>query len=266
MPKVYNSEKSTWEDSTSDIGRWCGTPTMNAPVKNMLQNEDVVLNSTVCAIAKTATGEWSLCLEESGWSEDKFDAVVCAVPAPQALVLVEPHSSTLAGVASSTTMKGAWALMLQYPTPLDLPFDSAFINGGPLSWIARDSSKPGRDSGVDTWLVHATAAWSHDNIEKSSEEVATTLLDALRSLKVPPGTKQINLPHTWTAHRWRYATTHPNLNIHSVWDKEAKLGMCGDWLDEGKVEGAWLSGRHLADSINESLCSSGSGAPTVSKL
>ena len=57
----------------------------------------------------------------------------------------------------------------------------------------------------------------------------------------------------WSAHRWRYATTHPNLEQGSAWDGEQRLGLCGDWLDVGKVEGAWKSGVHLADHIVQSL-------------
>jgi len=29
--------------------------------------------------------------------------------------------------------------------------------------------------------------------------------------------------------------------------------MCADWLNQGKVEGAWLSGRRLAENIIQSL-------------
>lgn len=57
----------------------------------------------------------------------------------------------------------------------------------------------------------------------------------------------------WSAHRWRYATTHPNLDRGSVWDADKNLGICGDWLDVGKVEGAWKSGVHLAEAITRSL-------------
>jgi hypothetical protein len=28
-----------------------------------------------------------------------------------------------------------------------------------------------------------------------------------------------------------------------------RLGLCGDWLHGGKVEGAWLSGRALAQQV-----------------
>jgi len=34
-----------------------------------------------------------------------------------------------------------------------------------------------------------------------------------------------------------------------VWEAQAGLGLCGDWLNGGKVEGAWLSGQSLAEQI-----------------
>jgi predicted NAD/FAD-dependent oxidoreductase len=41
-------------------------------------------------------------------------------------------------------MRGCWTLMVRYDQPLDLPFDAAFVNRGPLRWVAREPSKPGR--------------------------------------------------------------------------------------------------------------------------
>ena len=52
-----------------------------------------------------------------------------------------------------------------------------------------------------------------------------------------------------TAHRWRYADTEPALTQGSWWDAQMRLGLCGDWLHGGKVEGAWLSGRALAQQV-----------------
>jgi predicted NAD/FAD-dependent oxidoreductase len=53
-------------------------------------------------------------------------------------------------------------------------------------------------------------------------------------------------PDAWTAHRWRYAQPQPALSLGCTWDADITLGLCGDWLNGGKVEGAWLSGRALA--------------------
>ena len=53
-------------------------------------------------------------------------------------------------------------------------------------------------------------------------------------------------PQAWTAHRWRYANAEESLNRGCVWEPASGLGMCGDWLNDGTVQGAWLSGKELA--------------------
>ena len=140
-------------------------------------------------------------------------------------------------------MRGCWALMLQFDHALDLSFDAAFVNSGPLRWLARNSSKPAR-AGAESWLLHAEAEWSEQHLEQPAEAVAALLLQAFAALGGPP-------PARWTAHRWRYADTAPPLTAGCAWSAEAGLGLCGDWLHGGKVEGAWLSGRRLAQAVIE---------------
>jgi hypothetical protein len=38
-----------------------------------------------------------------------------------------------------------------------------------------------------------------------------------------------------------------------VWEPDVGLGLCGDWLNGGKVEGAWLSGSALAQQMLQSF-------------
>ena len=80
------------------------------------------------------------------------------------------------------------------------------------------------------------------------EAVADTLLRAFAELGAPP-------PEAWTAHRWRYADTEPPLDACHVWDVDRRIGLCGDWLNGGKVEGAWLSGRSLAQDVLQHFAS-----------
>ena len=142
-------------------------------------------------------------------------------------------------------MRGCWALMLRYDAPVDLPFDAAFVNDGPLRWIARDNSKPGRVR-RETWLLHANAEWSEAHLEEDGESAATTLLEAFGQLGGP-------IPQQWSIHRWRFADTEPVLNDVCAWDPGLGLGLCGDWLNGGKVEGAWLSGHALAKRVAQSI-------------
>ncbi len=122
-----------------------------------------------------------------------------------------------------------------------LPFDAAFVNTGPLRWVARDSSKPGR-SGPETWLLHGSPEWSQAHIEAEPEAAAAVLIDAFVAMGGSSAA-------AWAAHRWRYADTASQRSERCVWRAHIGLGLCGDWLHGGKVEGAWLSGQALAKAV-----------------
>lgn len=222
------------------VERFVGIPRMTAPGR-LLADALVLTTQTTIQQLQCQVDGWHLSSVEQGTVNGSFDAVLLAVPAPQALPLLKDVAPEMATVAASATMRGCWALMLRFTVPVGLPFDAAFVNEGPLRWMSRDNSKPGR-GGPETWLLHASAEWSEAHLEQSADSVAETLLKAFKQLGG-------SAPQAWTAHRWRYADTEPVLNKGCVWDAGVGLGLCGDWLNGGKVEGAWLSGRRLAQQV-----------------
>ncbi len=233
------------------IERFVGLPRMTAPARFMADTLDVKTQCTIAQFERRADG-WGLRSAEHGWLAQRFDAVLLAVPAPQSVPLLEQPAPELAALAASATMRGCWALMLRFSAPLELPFDAAFVNGGPLRWIARDSSKPGR-GGPEIWLLHASPQWSEAHLEHDVDAVAADLLHAFSQLGG-------RAPQAWVAHRWRYADTEPALEHGCAWRGEDALGLCGDWLNGGKVEGAWRSGRLLARQVLQSFLSRLAGA------
>ncbi len=225
----------------AELLRFVGLPKMTAPGRWLAAPLTIEPGHSVKQIRRSAEG-WQLETVEAGWLATQFDSVLLAVPAPQAAPLLAPVAPEMAALASGARMRGCWALMLQFAAPLALPFDAAFVNQGRLRWIARDNSKPGRQ-GPETWLLHATAEWSEARLEDSAKDVEAELVDAFRQACTPI---DIPLPQDSSAHRWRYADSFPALTQGCAWEKALGLGMCGDWLNGGKVEGAWLSGRQLA--------------------
>lgn len=224
--------------------RYVGIPRMTAPARHLAETLNVRTQTTLQALRRDGSG-WHLRSAEHGWLGEHFEAVVLAVPAPQALPLLLPVNPELSSLAASVRMRGSWALMLRYHSALNLGFDAAFVNTGPLRWIAQDSHKPGRN-GQHSWLLHASAEWSDAHIEDSADTVAAELLAAFAELGGIA-------PDAWSAHRWRYADTEHALQLGAVWKVSDGLGLCGDWLNGGKVEGAWLSGQMLAEQISASL-------------
>lgn len=242
QPRMAVIGDEALHDADVALQRFVGTPRMTAPARFLADALPLTPQCTVDGIENTASG-WQIDSREQGRLSGSFDALILAVPAPQAVPLVSGVAPGLAALASRAAMRGCWTLMVRYDAPLTLPFDAAFVNRGPLRWLAREPSKPGRPA-RETWLLHASAAWSEAHIEADPAWVATSLAAAFVELGAPP-------PAASTAHRWRYADTEPALNLGYGWDAERQIGLCGDWLNGGKVEGAWLSGIRLADAMTE---------------
>lgn len=243
-PKLQVVGNKTTDHLQTAVERFVGTPNMTAPAHFLAKNTSLITKTTVQTIEQKQN-RWHLHSAEYGWLHDHFAAVILALPAPQVVPLLQIAAPEISRLAKSVVMRGCWSLMLHFSTPTGLPFDAAFVNDGPLSWLARDSSKPQR-KGKEMWILHASEAWSEANIEQEKTWVANELLKAFYQLG---GTT----PAEWVAHRWRYAKADPSLNLGSHWSVEKQIGLCGDWLNGGKVEGAWLSGKALAGQVAQYL-------------
>lgn len=241
--RLASFDGQAWGQPDTTLERFVGTPRMTSPAAWLVQDLGAQIQTqwqtTVQALTRDDQG-WCLSSAEHGLHAPRYRAVLLAMPAPQAQQLLSDVAPAGAAVAASARMRACWAVMVRCPTPVALGWDGAFVNAGPLRWVARDRSKPGR-TGPDTWLLHASAAWSEAHVEDDATTVTAALLAAFADLGGPAPT-QVQA----TAHRWRYADTEPALDLGCWWDAEQQLGLCGDWLHGGKVEGAWLSGCALA--------------------
>jgi predicted NAD/FAD-dependent oxidoreductase len=195
---------------------------------------------------------------EDGGSEGPYDLVILNMPPKQCEPFLTALSSSLTEQVRSVEMTPCWALMLSFAEHLDVSFDAAFVSGGaPLSWIARDSSKPGRPPG-ERWVVHGSAEWSQAHLEDEAAAVEAALTDAFyRFLALSPDSAhsqtQGRLPEVTfrKAHRWRYAIAANPLEVGALIDAANKIAICGDWLVQNRVEGAFLSGLTCAGKVQQ---------------
>ena len=242
---VFGDEESS--KTTDHIERFVGTPQMTTPATFVSRGLSVNLSTTIESIfiRPQSYPRWSLNSKENGTIKSSFNIVIAAIPAPQVTNIFKDFSPTLTEIAQDVKMSGSWAVMLNFNNKVDLNFDAAFINKGPLRWVAKNNSKPERGS-HESWVLHATPEWSELYIETPPEEVANLLIKEFLDLGG-------SLPDQHQAHLWRYAEATPPLDMTFAWDKVNNLGICADWLNKGRVEGAWLSGRKLAENIIQSL-------------
>jgi predicted NAD/FAD-dependent oxidoreductase len=217
--------------------KFVGRPDMAALGENLAMGLDVRLNAQVTALARGPAG-WRLTLADA--PDAVFDTVVLAIPAPQAAVLLAAHE--FGRVVGQAHLAPCWALMLGFDEAVAGP--DVWRGDGPAAWIAREGSRPGYLGSGVAYTVHASAAWSKTHLEETAEAVAPALLAAFAA-----ATGISAAPVFIRAHRWRYALADRVLGEASLWDAAARLGVCGDWCLDGRLEAAYLSGKDVAGRI-----------------
>lgn len=214
---------------------------MTSPGQFLAARLDIQANIRVASI-RPSGNRWQLLDVENTVIGEDFDAVILAIPAPQIPPIVVDHTPAWIQVLQAIEMLPCWALMAEVESGHTAAFDAAFINEGPLSWIANNASKPGRGE-LPMWTIHASPQWTQEHLLAQPEDVIPVLAQAFQACT---GLTVANA----TAHRWLYSLPKTKSNVGCLWDPELGLGACGDWLLGGKVQGAWLSGRACADRIN----------------
>ena len=221
---------------------WVGTPGMTALFRPLAEGLDIRFATRVVSQTEGAEGI------ELGLEEDRragpFDRLVLAIPPHQAADLLpgRPEVELLAAVQIAP----CWSVMLAFETALEVDFDVWRGGAGALAWAARNASKPGRDPGADTWVLHAAPDWSTAQLEREASDILPELTAAFAALVDP-----LPLPPRLyaAAHRWRYARTV--MPLGRLFLDGGRILVGGDWCLGARVEAAYDSGLAMAEAILE---------------
>ena len=237
---------------------WVGTPAMNRLLRAWAAPLDdthrLQCHSTVTAIERDAldSSRWQLQTHTPDNGQQVhagFDAVLLALPAPQAgaLLAATPGAAALVQATAQTTTAPCWTLLLAFPqamqpglTTLGPQWNAAFSTHHRIAWLARESSKPGRRQ-IERWTVQASPEWSAEHLHDDPERVQAKLHRAFTDI-----TGIHAEPPYMAVHRWPYAKTLQALGQTHVLDDTNGLGLCGDWCLGHRVEDAFVSGLSLA--------------------
>ncbi|MDX2035730.1 MAG: FAD-dependent oxidoreductase [Isosphaeraceae bacterium] len=235
--RIVRLDRGTATDC-SPQRRFVGVPGMSA-LPGRLAIDLAIRRETRVARLERLGSDWEL-FDLEGGSLGRFDRLIIAVPGPQASELLADHP--LARECGRTSMTPCWAVMVAFEERFDVAWDGAFVQDSSIAWAARDSSKPGRPSRIDRWVLHASPEWSTKHLESTQEQVALDLLESLEAAcdRVLPR------PAMQAAHRWRFSQGADASDRRTLFDSESGLVVCGDWLAQGRIEGAFLSGNAAA--------------------
>jgi renalase len=246
----FSRQVASWRDEglvapwhAGPEGALVGVPSMASLVEAQCAGRDTRFNAHIHGIDRRANGWW---IFGPGLDEGPFDAVVMAVPPVQAIPLLTLHDFPMARELIGVRSLPCWTAMVAFSMPLaNVP---AYLrNVGPIAWAARNSSKPGRPES-ECWVLQANAEWSIRNLEIERHEAATLLLEAFSEHSATDLPDAIFLK----AHRWRFSQAFGERR-QAAWNEALGLGVCGDWSHTSRIEGAWRSGRDLAERIIGSM-------------
>ncbi|MGB3469756.1 MAG: FAD-dependent oxidoreductase [Erythrobacter sp.] len=236
-----------WSAAEKDNGdaAWVGTPGMNGPIREMAQqvgdaSQPVLWGTRIETLGRSG-GLWRL---DAGETVYTANTVLVAIPAEQAGVLLSDAAPDYAQVASSVVSEPCWAVMAAFEERLPIEADAMRDPDAAISWAARNSAKPER-SGRECWVLHASPARSRDIIDLPKEEAAAVLLGDFFAQN---GIAPVDPVHC-VAHRWLYAQPGSLQGEPAHFDAAHRIGMAGDFLHSPRVEGAWISGTALAETV-----------------
>lgn len=239
--RIVRVTKDNVGESRERATRYVGYPVMGALASHLARGFNIGFERRVTRIEPVEAGGWTLQFDDASQTLP-YAKVIVATPAPQAAELLA-CSPALGPRIAAIEMLPCWALMLQFDKVFDARFDAAIVDDEPISWLARESSKPGRKAG-ERWIVHASNAWSRLHFDDDSDTIVAGLMKSFCELVE----KRVTPAFSKTV-RWEHALAAPDGAQPFLYDAEAGLGACGDWLVEGRVEGAFLSGLTMASEL-----------------
>ena len=238
--RIVRVTKDNVGESRERATRYVGYPVMGALAAHLARGFHVGYEQRVVRLDRVDAG-WTLQLED-GSQTLPYAKVITAIPAPQAAELLG-CSAEIGPRIAQVEMLPCWAVMLQFDKAFDARFDAAIVEDEPIAWLARESSKPGRKAG-ERWIVHASNTWSQLHFDADPDTIVSGLMKSFCELVE----KRVT-PSFSNAVRWAYSLAAEGDGRAFLYDAEAGLGACGDWLVQGRVEGAFLSGLAMASEL-----------------
>ena len=215
--------------------RHVGTPRMTAVSRALARDLPIHAETRITAVTPAPEGWW---LETASERYGPFSRVVVTAPPEQTRDLL-PATITSSLELERFTMLPCWTVALRFDEALTPGFDGMQLAHECLGWVARNNSKPGRGD-AEWWVLHANSTWSETHRDADPSDIAATLTTAFR--------ERFDIRQTATdhlTHRWLYARPADGPTPGFLSTENDTIGLCGDWLAGGRVEGAFESAEAL---------------------
>ena len=254
--KLYVQENSSSPIANSSLYLPYTAPKgMNVIAKFLAQGLNIHRGQRVCKILLNSQNQWHLTSETS--QEFTASSVIVAIPAPQAVMLLETLAENLLDNKFLEKLRSveyypAITVMAGYADSSQQPEWKAitFKDNPVLGWIGLDSSK--RKNPVQPhFVIHSSADFAEKYFESELQQVGQQILANAAS---DVNLQWLKNPQWMQVHRWRYAFPKTPLQQTCLpAETSSSLVCCGDWCGGNLIEAAMHSGIAAAEYINSKL-------------
>jgi len=265
---LYEFKENQLQASLNQSPKYIAPNGMNSVGKFLAEGLEIWFNRRVIELKTTENKTWYLSLEQTHeTAKDKPLAVaaklvVIAIPAPQALMLLETLesqiNSELLNRVRSVEYDPCITVMAGYSSEQQAAFFDreidwkavTFPEDKILDWVGLDSSKWNL-SQPPIVVIQSTANFAKKYLDAVDlEPVGKQLLQATATCLMPG----LNDPKWMKVHRWRYAfCPQPLPNPCLTTTIPLPLVCTGDWCSRQQIEGALSSGKATADWVRQFL-------------
>jgi renalase len=237
--------------------RYVAPQGLTAVAKFMAQGLMIHRCQRVTAIVPTPQ-TWQLTLDSATTDHPpppEADALVIAIPAPQAATLLEPlvqmHlPSHFLQTVQAVDFHPCMSVMAGYPSLKEssiLPWTATPIDHPHLAWISQESTKQAQPP-YPTLMLQSTAAFAQTYLDAEDLTAAGRLL--IEAAAQHHNTPWMQSPDWVQVHRWRYAfVRQPATSSYLFTETPLPLICCGDWCGGDRVEAALRSGTDAAQHL-----------------
>ena len=244
--RVTDNGLTTSQDEQT---RYVGVPKMNTIAHSLAFDLNITFQTHIKQPIKTPKG-WTLQLIDGSKLEESFHWVIISSPIEQSKSLLK--STSLINEFPEISHEPCWALALATKGVVNAQLQGIF-GDRIVSWVSRLSARPQRDIQEDfddLWMLHFSSEWSLQHGKDTTQNIVEIGLNWLNE-KLSDFQKQPLSVMQHHQHYWRYARIKKGACIHQpLMDKHLQIGLVGDWLNGGRVEGAFLSAMDFMDAFN----------------
>ncbi len=167
-----------------------------------------------------------------------YDAVVLAMPDPQALAVLDDAAA--ARLVAGRSWEAVLVLAARW-AERTWDWDGVFVHGSAvLDWVADDGSR--RGDGAPVLTAHSTPAFAATRLSHPAA-AADALVAGVTALGLPAPAEVLRVQ------RWTYAK--PVGGRDDLFGlTRGGIGLCGDGWGQAKVETAWRSGTALGAALS----------------